>query len=322
MLLLSIVVITLFLGLWTGSVSALVAVEEHHHPLYVLVAGPPRMGTTWLFNAVRLLVRHTDPNVISSFETSVQNRDLCYWRSRNVSMVVKTHALHKPFMLGANCASSKSLQTGSEKIMKDDFQPGFEMVVTSFRDPFATACSLVKKDGRVQKDMCEKVLCEQHAFYHPPTSLPVLPRVVYEMDFRDLTSGLEVEILRELAVALGLFTDLAVPSAGIDAEAVLRLLANELAHLKPLGDPVHSLRSAQHPVTLMHSNHVGVADQSACEHDPGIAAMQKNSMCHEWAELHGRQSESLWEKYNDQWRGHCVKMRKIPSPTTKLRQEL
>ena len=31
---------------------------------YVLVAGPPRMGTTWLFNAVRVLVRYHDPNVI------------------------------------------------------------------------------------------------------------------------------------------------------------------------------------------------------------------------------------------------------------------
>ena len=34
------------------------------------------------------------------------------------------------------------------------------MAVSSFRDPFDTACSLVKKDGNVQRDMCEKVcLC-------------------------------------------------------------------------------------------------------------------------------------------------------------------
>ena len=266
------------------------APRPENDPRYVLVAGPPRAGTTWLFNAARLLVRYHDPNVISGFETSFASRDVCYWRARNVSMVVKTHALHKGFMVASQC----------DKISTDSLVPGFDLAVTSFRDPFETGCSLVKKDGRVAGNTCEKMMCEQHAFYHPPKvqlrrggdpdASSVRPTVVYEMDFRDLKGGLVGDILRELAQALGLHSSLeyagrrilrgsgdggaAADVSGADArEAVLRLVARELELLRPLGDPVHSLRSAQHPVTLMHANHVGVTGKSAaamCEADAGL----------------------------------------------------
>ena len=270
----------------------------------------------------------------SGFETSFAARDVCYWRSRDVSMVVKTHALHKDFMVGAQCTDGT-------------FLPGFDLAVTSFRDPFETGCSLVKKDGRVAASTCEKILCEQHAFYHPPTVKLVAdghgdneaaavsrrPEMVYEMDFRDLTSGLRLDILRDLAEALGLTQSLARAGAALlnpesaaegvsqgDAlEAVLRAVARELKLLRPLGDPIHSLRSAQHPVSLMHANHVGRAGanaQALCDADAGLNAMRKNPVCHALAENHGRVSDALWDAYPS-WQGRCARLKKIPTPLTK-----
>ena len=118
-------------------------------PKFVLVAAPPRMGTTWLFNAARILVRYYDPNVISGWASSFSDRDICYWRPRNVSMVVKTHALNFGWMLGANCG-----RAGAAGSSTQHWTRGFDLVLSSFRDPFETACSLVKKDGSVQKNMC------------------------------------------------------------------------------------------------------------------------------------------------------------------------
>jgi len=320
-LLLSLLLLALGLPCGVAAPAGTPAHAPHANPVYVLVAGPPRMGTTWLFNAVRLLVRYHDPNVISGFETAFGDRDLCYWKSRNVSMVVKTHALHKGFMVGAQCASG-------------EFLTGFDTAVTSFRDPFDTGCSLVKKDGKVQKEMCEKVLCEQHAFYHPPQTAahtdPVpRPLVVYEMDFRDLQAGLVVEILEDLAAALGLHGSLMRASSSgrgagagpSDSGYIYHLIAHELSLLRPLGDPVHSLRSAQHPVTLMHSNHVGRKDKAVCDADPGLNAMKKNPLCHALAENGGRQSDALWTQFPG-WKGRCARLRKLPQPQSGGKKEL
>jgi hypothetical protein len=185
-------------------------------PRYVLVAGPARTGTTWLFNAVRLLVRHHDPNVISGFYSSLQSRDVCYWRKHNVSMVVKTHAFHRDWMLSASCGAAGPITTTNPPTSTDlptTLRSGFDQVVTSFRDPFDTACSFILQDGRVERDMCEKVLCEQHGVFHPPALLPTPPdqaaatgedvssssvlqppQVVYEMDYRDLLAGRALEV--------------------------------------------------------------------------------------------------------------------------------
>ena len=35
----------------------------------------------------------------------------------------------------------------------------------------------------------------------------------------------------------------------------------------------------------------------ACATNPSIAAMHANPLCQEWAEQHGRPSDSLWDKY-------------------------
>ena len=113
-------------------------------PIHVLVAAPPRMGTTWLFNAVRILVRYHDPNMISGFSTSFLERDICYWKMRNVSLVIKTHALNYGWMLAANCSNGHGQRS---------FVQTFDKAVTSYRDPYDTACSLVNKDGSVQRDM-------------------------------------------------------------------------------------------------------------------------------------------------------------------------
>lgn len=255
-----------------------------HEPLYILVSAPPRMGTTWLFNAVRILVRYHDPNVISGFATSFSSRDLCYWRARNVSMVVKTHALMFGWMLGANCPyhnTSNSILLHSN-VSSTKFVPGFDLAVSSFRDPFDTACSLIRKDGYVSKNMyvnafiiiitiilishgcivsafwvviilwhrCEKVLCEQHAFAHPPEvkEQPLRPKIVFEMDYKDLwiantehslqsNNSKTKLLLQSLANALGLSHEF--------SDNKIAFVAEELAKLRPLGDPKHSLQMAQ-----------------------------------------------------------------------------
>ena len=138
---------------WVAVFAALMVVptssDQLAEPRYVLVAAPPRMGTTWLFNAVRILVRYHDPNMISGWASSFSEKDVCYWHSRNVSMVVKTHALNFAWMLGANCPRRSANGSATEKRWTNSF----EYAVSSFRDPFDTACSLVKKDGDVQKNM-------------------------------------------------------------------------------------------------------------------------------------------------------------------------
>lgn len=123
--------------------------NDGFEPKFVLVAAPPRMGTTWLFNAARILVRYYDPNVISGFAMSFNEKDLCYWRPRNVSMVVKTHALNLGWMLGANCGRASANGASAPQWTR-----GFDLALTSFRDPIDAACSLLRKDGNVQKNMC------------------------------------------------------------------------------------------------------------------------------------------------------------------------
>ena len=105
---------------------------------------------------------------------------------------------------------------------------------------------------------CEKILCEQHAFYHPPkikgapTGQEQTLKVVYELDFRDLVAAQEPNrtssskagrapvrvLLAKLVKALEL------PEQNF-GEDILDLVAIELSKLRPLGDPRHSLRSAQ-----------------------------------------------------------------------------
>jgi hypothetical protein len=111
----------------------------------------------------------------------------------------------------------------------------------------------------------------------------------------------------------------------VDAEATLHLILRELDNLRPLGDPKNAARNAEHPISLMHTNHRGrVArggdvdfdasggKESVCEADPVMATLRGNKLCLEWAQQHGRQSEQLWEQYKQDWRGRCAKLRLPP----------
>jgi hypothetical protein len=234
------------------------------NPVFVVVGGAPRSGSTLLYNMARILVRRYDPNIIAGW--SFNEEELKYWTKQNVSVVIKTHSYtNKWYSTFAN----------QENLTRTP------LLVLAQRDPYEEGCSLIHKDGRLDHGMCQKIVCEE---YHLRQHL----EHVYTLDFRRLEQKEIYDeelafVLTELNNALGL------PSNNLQDERAIQEVANELSRLRPVAFEQH------HPVTLIHSNHVSPPNKwEICNVNHEMQQLRADPLCQRLA-TNGGKLEQLFD---------------------------
>ena len=159
--------------------------------------------------------------------------------------------------------------------------PRLGTLLLTYRDPYELACSLVHKDGSVSISMCPKIVCEE---YHLRSHL----HLAYALDYRRLAHELPTLVV-EVARAVQL--------PALDTRAVDEVVS-ELQALRPVAYG-NDLISAQHPVTLLHRNHVAQpaatgssSYTSRCE--PHLRPLRQDLICQRLQESAGRMDDTLF----------------------------
>ena len=241
------------------------------------------------YNAVRILVRYVDPNIIAGWDGEFSKDMVCYSRVSNISMVIKVHTIRERLKFYADpCERNSFLYPRQD----------FDMAVTAYRNPFDAACSHLHLYGKVSPMTCEGRMYDQYAVFK---SL----NVVYEMNYEDLKGGRIRKILRDLAERLNLLESLnrIATESSVTLESIFSLIQSELSRIT---SPPKIKGVVHHPITLMHPDHrrkdvEKKNKDDICMSDKNIQRMHTNSLCIDLAARGGRMSDALWHKYRSRW---------------------
>lgn len=292
--------------------------NQHPRPLIVVSAGAQRSASTFLYNALRILLRIRDPNTVSGWYVDLKHLYQVYAQKMprngsNVADISAGNPLQAFQSVGSLLVKIHTVRDWHDFLGGNEIEPEMENVVdavyTSHRDMRDAVRSIRDMGWGVKvspSEMAEADYCRRVPRRRRPRQF--FRREDYALDDTWVTVAKTQIVCREVLIeAAGSKLRLDVNAEDVQSmderetvallqemsrdldyaysNAELELAAKELRRLRPgRCDGGFDVEMSVNPVTHLHKGHVRRGDDE--EAKKGRLAIERDEVCRSWLERH------------------------------------